>query len=53
MYMNLDLIPVHASRYKTEETRTFEVVFKDMKNSFYHVKSMPIPCVVRDTTAVW
>jgi len=42
MYTKLDLMSVHASRYKTEETRAFEVVFKDMKNSFYHVNSMTI-----------
>lgn len=46
MYMKLDLISVHASRNKPEEIRAFEVVFKDMKNSFYHVKSMPKPCVL-------
>ena len=31
IYMKPDFISVHASRYKTEETRAFEVVFKDMK----------------------
>ena len=34
IYMKPDFISVHALRYKTEETRAFEVVFKDMKNKF-------------------
>jgi len=40
MYMKLDIISVYASRYKTEETRAFEVVFKETKTVF----TMSSPC---------